>query len=64
MIPKPSGGERPLGIASLEDKIARYPLAEVLNAIYEMDFEGFSYGFRPHHSQLDALAVAQSPARK
>jgi group II intron reverse transcriptase/maturase len=61
MIPKPSGGERPLGIASLEDKIAQRALAEVLNAIYEMDFEGFSYGFRPHRSQhdaLDALAVA------
>ncbi len=60
MIPKPSGGERPLGIASLEDKIAQRALAEVLNAIYEMDFEGFSYGFRPHRSQhdaLDALAV-------
>lgn len=66
MIPKPSGGERPLGIASLEDKIAQRALAEVLNAIYETDFKGFSYGFRPRRSQhnaLDALAVAITNTR-
>jgi len=59
-IPKPDGRQRPLGIASLEDKIVQRALVEVLNAIYEEDFLGFSYGFRPGRSQhdaLDALAV-------
>ncbi len=59
-IPKPDGRERPLGIAALEDKIVQRALGEVLNAIYEEDFLGFSYGFRPGRSQhdaLDALAV-------
>jgi RNA-directed DNA polymerase len=46
-IPKPDGRQRPLGIASLEDKIVQRALVEVLNAIYETDFLGFSYGFRP-----------------
>lgn len=54
-IPKPDGRERPLGIASLEDKIVQRAVAEVLNAIYEEDFLGFSYGFRPGRSQHDAL---------
>lgn len=60
-IPKESGGTRPLGIAALEDKIVQRALAEVLNAIYEVDFRGFSYGFRSGRSQhdaLDALATA------
>jgi group II intron reverse transcriptase/maturase len=60
MIPKGDGGERPLGIASLEDKILQGAVAEVLNAIYEEDFLGFSYGFRggrSQHKALDALAV-------
>jgi group II intron reverse transcriptase/maturase len=59
-IPKADGRQRPLGIASLEDKIAQRALAEVLNSIYETDFLGFSYGFRPGrraHEALDALAV-------
>lgn len=59
-IPKPDGGERPLGIAALEDKIVQRAMAEVLNAIYETDFIGFSYGFRGgrnQHQALDALAV-------
>src|SRR5882724_1120171 len=59
-IPKPDGRQRPLGIASLEDKIVQRALVEMLNAIYEADFLGFSYGFRPGRSQhdaLDALAV-------
>jgi len=59
-IPKPDGRRRPLGIAALEDKIVQRALVEVLNAIYEADFLGFSYGFRPGRSQhdaLDALAV-------
>ncbi len=59
-IPKPDGRQRPLGIAALEDKIVQRAVVEVLNAIYEEDFLGFSYGFRPKRSQhdaLDALAV-------
>ena len=55
------GKQRPLGIAALEDKIVQRALVAVLNAIYEEDFLGFSYGFRPGRSQhdaLDALAVA------
>jgi RNA-directed DNA polymerase len=55
MIPKPDGRERPLGIASLEDKIVQRAMVEVLNAIYEPMFLGFSYGFRPGRSQHDAL---------
>src|SRR6266446_412369 len=59
-IPKPDGRLRPLGIATLEDKIVQRAVAEVLNAIYEEDFLGFSYGFRPGrkpHDALDALAA-------
>ncbi|MHA8215409.1 reverse transcriptase domain-containing protein, partial [Klebsiella pneumoniae] len=50
----------PLGIASLEDKIVQYALVKILNAVYENDFMGFSYGFRPgrsQHNALDALAT-------
>jgi RNA-directed DNA polymerase len=59
-IPKSDGRQRPLGIAVLEDKIVQRAVTEVLNAIYEADFLGFSYGFRPRrqaHVALDALAV-------
>jgi RNA-directed DNA polymerase len=59
-IPKADGRQRPLGIASLEDKIVQRAVVEVLNAVYEVDFRGFSYGFRPGrspHQALDALAV-------
>jgi group II intron reverse transcriptase/maturase len=59
-IPKPDGRQRPLGIATLEDKILQRAVVEVLNAVYEEDFCGFSYGFRPGrkpHGALDALAV-------
>jgi len=59
-IPKPDGRQRPLGIASLEDKIVQRAVVEVMNAVYEVDFLGFSYGFRPRrspHTALDALAV-------
>jgi RNA-directed DNA polymerase len=60
-IPKPDGRQRPLAVAALEDKIVQRAVATVLNAIYEEDFLGFSYGFRPgrgaHHA-LDALCVA------
>lgn len=55
MIPKPDGRERPLGIASIEDKIVQRAVVEVLNVIYEEEFLGFSYGFRPGRSQHDAL---------
>ena len=59
-IPKADGRQRPLGIATLEDKIVQRAVVEVLNAVYEADFRGFSYGFRPglspHHA-LDALAA-------
>ena len=54
-IPKADGRQRPLGIASMEDKIVQRAVVEVLNAIYEEDFLGFSYGFRPGRSQHDAL---------
>ncbi|HEY5929693.1 MAG TPA: group II intron reverse transcriptase/maturase [Burkholderiales bacterium] len=64
-IPKPDGRQRPLGIASLEDKIVQRAVGEILNAIYEMDFLGFSYGFRPGRSQHDALdALATAIYRK
>jgi group II intron reverse transcriptase/maturase len=59
-IPKQDGRQRPLGVAALEDKIVQRATAEVLNAIYEVDFLGFSYGFRPRrkqHQALDALAI-------
>jgi RNA-directed DNA polymerase len=55
MIPKPDGRERPLGIASIEDKIVQRAMVEVLNSVYEPEFLGFSYGFRPGRSQHDAL---------
>jgi len=54
-IPKPDGRLRPLGIACLEDKIAQQALVMVLNEIYEEDFLGFSYGFRPGRGPHDAL---------
>ncbi|HEU4786005.1 MAG TPA: group II intron reverse transcriptase/maturase [Gemmatimonadaceae bacterium] len=60
-IPKLDGRQRPLGITALEDKLVQRAVVEVLNAIYEVDFVGFSYGFRPGRSQhhaLDALAFA------
>ena len=59
-IPKPDGRQRPLAVAALEDKIVQRAAAAVLNAIYEEDFLGFSYGFRPGrgaHDALDALVV-------
>jgi group II intron reverse transcriptase/maturase len=54
-IPKADGRRRPLAVAALEDKIVQRATAAVLNAIYEEDFLGFSYGFRPQRSQHDAL---------
>ena len=54
-IPKADGRLRPLGIAALEDKIVQQAVVTVLNEVYESDFMGFSYGFRPGRSQHDAL---------
>jgi group II intron reverse transcriptase/maturase len=54
-IPKADGGQRPLGVPALEDKIVQGAVAEVLSAVYEADFLGFSYGFRPHRSAHHAL---------
>jgi RNA-directed DNA polymerase len=54
-IPKADGRQRPLGVAALEDKIVQQAVVRVLNQIYEVDFLGFSYGFRPRRSQHDAL---------
>jgi RNA-directed DNA polymerase len=54
-IPKADGRQRPLGVTALEDKIVQRAAVEVLNAIYETDFLGFSYGFRPGRSQHQAL---------
>jgi RNA-directed DNA polymerase len=59
-IPKPDGRQRPLAVAGLEDKIVQRAVAALLNAIYEEDFLGISYGFRPRrgtHDALDALCV-------
>ena len=59
-IEKADGRQRPLGIAALEDKIVQQAVVTILNQIYEVDFKGFSYGFRPGrgaHQALDALAV-------
>src|SRR5271170_2446770 len=59
-IPKDDGRQRPLGIAALEDKIVQQAVVTILNQIYEVDFKGFSYGFRPGrspHQALDALTV-------
>src|SRR5207245_10749574 len=59
-IPKPDGRQRPLAVAALEDKIVQRAVVALLNVIYEADFLGFSYGFRPGrgtHDALDALCV-------
>jgi RNA-directed DNA polymerase len=60
-IPKADGQQRPLGVAALEDKMVQQAVVTILNQIYEEDFKGFSYGFRPGrspHRALDALCVA------
>src|SRR6266550_2398851 len=65
-IPKPDGQQRPLAVAALEDKIVQRATAAVLNAIYEEDFLGFSFGFRPkrgQHDALDALCVGITTRR-
>src|SRR5690606_24060403 len=65
-ISKADGRQRPLGVPTLEDKIVQRATVEVLHAIYDTDFLGFSYGFRPGRSQhdaLDALAVGLTTKR-
>lgn len=65
-IPKADGRQRPLAVAALEDKIVQRATAAVLNCIYEEDFLGFSYGFRPkrgQHDALDALCVGITSKR-
>jgi RNA-directed DNA polymerase len=65
-ILKPDGRQRPLGIAALEDKIVQQAVVTILTQIYEEDFRGFSYGFRPGrspHQALDALSVALTRKR-
>jgi RNA-directed DNA polymerase len=59
-LPKPDGRQRPLGIATLEDQLVQQAAVTILNQIHEVDFQGFSYGFRPGrspHQALDALYV-------
>src|SRR5579859_1073931 len=59
-IPKADGRQRPLGIAALEDKVVQQAVVTILNEVYEVDFRGISYGFRPGrnpHQALDALSV-------
>jgi group II intron reverse transcriptase/maturase len=66
MIPKPGGKERPLGIPSLEDKVVQQAVRAILEPIYEREFLGFSYGFRPGksaHDALDALAATMVKGR-
>ena len=60
---KPDGRQRPLGVAALEDKVVQQAVVTILNQIYEEDFRGFSYGFRPGrspHQALDALYVGMT----
>jgi len=58
-LPKPDGTKRPIGIQTIEDKVVQQAVATVLEAIYEVDFMGFSYGFRPGRGQHDALDALQ-----
>jgi group II intron reverse transcriptase/maturase len=62
-LPKPDGGTRPIGVPALEDKIVQGAVAEVLSALYEADFLGFSYGFRPGRSPHDALRALHTALR-
>lgn len=63
-IPKADGGQRPLGVPALEDKIIQGAVAEVLNAIYEVDFEDASYGFRPGRSAHQAVEAVRTAVVK
>ncbi len=64
LIPKWDGTDRALGVVALEDKIVQGAVAEVLHAIYEEDFVGFSYGFRPGRSPHDALDALWTGIRR
>jgi RNA-directed DNA polymerase len=59
-VPKPDGRQRPIGVPALEDKLVQRATVAVLNQIYETEFLGFSYGFRPGRSQHDALEALES----
>jgi hypothetical protein len=61
-IPKSDGRQRPIGVPVLEDKIVQRATAEVLNAIYEVDFLGFSYGFRPGRKSTQCAGCSNSGA--
>jgi RNA-directed DNA polymerase len=63
-IEKAEGGKRPLGIPTIEDKIVQGAVVEILNSIYEADFHGFSYGFRPGRSAHQALRALQTVLQK
>ncbi len=63
-IEKPDGGKRPLGIPTVEDKIVQGAVVEILNSIYEDEFKGFSYGFRPGRSAHHALQSLQTALQK
>ena len=63
-IDKPDGGQRPLGLPTVEDKIVEGAVVEILNCIYEEDFKGFSYGFRPGRSQHHGLQSLQTVLQK
>lgn len=63
-IPKPEGGRRPLGLPTVEDKIVQGAVVEILSSIYENDFYGFSYGFRPGRNQHQALQALQTVLQK
>ncbi len=58
-LPKPDGAQRPISIQCIEDKIVQHAIVSILNVIYEVDFLGFSYGFRPGRGQHDALDALQ-----
>jgi len=63
-IEKPEGGRRPLGIPCVEDKVVQGAMVEILQSIYEVDFHGFSYGFRPGRSAHQALQALQTVLQK
>lgn len=63
-LDKPDGGQRPIGLPTVEDKIVQSAVVNVLNAIYECDFHGLSYGFRPERSQHQALQAVQTFLQK
>jgi retron-type reverse transcriptase len=64
IIPKADGGQRPLGVPTLEDKLVQSAVAEVLSAIYEVDLLGFSYGFRSDQGEVATVATRVALYRK